>query len=106
MHVVGHQVALLDAAFLLLRKRLEDRTEVAAQLPVQDLAPALRDEHDVVLALPLRVVEALVLFHEELPFAKPWAAHGRESPLREDPGDVKRRMPPRQSRGVSLGRLE
>ena len=65
VHVVGHQVPLLDAAFLLLRKRPEDRPEVAAQLSVEHLPPAFRNEHDVVLALPLRMVEVVVFVHLE-----------------------------------------
>src|SRR5262249_43818617 len=32
VHVVGHQVALLDSAFLLLGERPEDRTKVASKL--------------------------------------------------------------------------
>src|SRR5262249_49676207 len=65
VHVVGHEVPLLDPAFLLLRKRPEDLAQMATQLAVEHLPPALRDEHDVVLALPFRMVETVVLVHLE-----------------------------------------
>ena len=65
VHVVRHEMPLLDAALLLLRKRSEDRTEVAAHPSVEYLASAFRNEHDVVLALPLRVTEALIIIHLE-----------------------------------------
>jgi hypothetical protein len=55
VHMVHPQVALLDLALLLLRKRPEHRTQVPSQVPVQYLATALRKEHHVVFALPLRV---------------------------------------------------
>ena len=67
MDVVGHDMPLLDRAFLLLRKLSEDRTEVLAQLAEKFLAPKLRDEDDVVLALPFRVTETLVLIHRDSP---------------------------------------
>ena len=53
VHVVGHQVAFLHATRLLLRKPPEHSPEVFSQLSVQRLASVLRDEHHVVLALPV-----------------------------------------------------
>jgi hypothetical protein len=47
---------LLDSAFFLLRKLMKNLTEVTPKLRVEHLSPTFRDEHDVVLALPLRMV--------------------------------------------------
>ena len=55
VHVVGEQVAFLDAALLLLGELSEHRPKVAPQLGVQRLAAVLRNEDDVVLALPSTV---------------------------------------------------
>src|SRR6266545_6906431 len=68
VHMVGHEVSLLHAALLLLGERTKDRTEVAAQRSVQDLAPTFRQENDVKLALPFRVAETLVIVHRRTPF--------------------------------------
>lgn len=57
--VVGHQVPFLDPALPLSGQLPENVTEFMAQLPVQDLAPILRDEDYVVLALPNAVVQTL-----------------------------------------------
>ena len=61
VHVVGHQVPLdyLDA--LVLAEPPQDLADVVPDLVVDDFAPILRREHDVVLAHPLRVRQAVVL---------------------------------------------
>jgi hypothetical protein len=61
---------LLDAAVTLLRERAEHRTEVTPKLAEQNLPAALRYENDVVLALPFRMTEALVIIHRGLPFVQ------------------------------------
>src|SRR5439155_20098893 len=50
--VIGHQVPFLHFALPLLRKRSEDRPEFPTKLTKQRLPSVLRDEDDVVLALP------------------------------------------------------
>ena len=45
----------LDPALLLYCQAPEHLSEVLAQLPIQRLPAVLRDEDDVVFALPLRV---------------------------------------------------
>src|SRR5439155_20624427 len=67
--------------------------------PVQHLAPAFRDEHDMVLAFPLRVAETLVVVHRNSSSCGFGGSRGGV-PLFA-PGTVKLWMPPRQSRGVS-----
>ena len=61
--VVDHKMALADLALLLLRKLAENFTQVTPNLPVQDFPSAFRDEDDVVLTLPLRMVKALIVLH-------------------------------------------
>ena len=100
VHVVGHEMPLLDAALLLLRKLSEHGTKVASQGPVERLPAALGDENHVVLAFPLRVAEALIVV-QGTPFRESFSGlHGGELPT-TTPGNVKQWMPPRQSRGVS-----
>jgi hypothetical protein len=45
----------LDLRFLLRRELAEHLTQVLAKLQIQRLPPALRDEDDVVFAVPYRV---------------------------------------------------
>src|SRR5262249_17184817 len=63
VNVIDHQVPFLDTTLLLLRKRPEDRAEFPLDRAVDRAATTLRDEHDVILAIPLRMTEALVLLH-------------------------------------------
>jgi hypothetical protein len=55
MYVVGQQMPLLDPALSMFRKLAEHLPQMLAQLAVQNFAPKLRNEDDVVFALPLRV---------------------------------------------------
>src|SRR5262249_2291216 len=61
--VVGHDVALLHTALLLLGKLAEHRTEMFAKLPEKRLASILRDEHHVEFTLPRRMAKVLVIVH-------------------------------------------
>ncbi len=59
VHVVGHQVPLYDLDALVLAELPGYLPYVLPDLVVDDLAPILRREHDVVLAHPLRVRQAV-----------------------------------------------
>ena len=52
---IGQQVPLLDPAFLLRRKPLENFPKVLAQLSVKRLPATFGNEHDMVFAVPFRV---------------------------------------------------
>jgi hypothetical protein len=52
VHVIGHQVPLKDLRFLLKGQLVEHLAEVPSQLPVKRLPSTLRDEDDVVFAVP------------------------------------------------------
>lgn len=58
---VGHQVPLDDLCPLVPAELPEDLPRVGPHLAVDDFAPILRREHDVVLAHPLRVRRAVGL---------------------------------------------
>ena len=53
--MVGHEMPFLDLALLLASNLTKHFHEVSPQAAVQTLLPVLRYEHDMVLALPLRV---------------------------------------------------
>ena len=65
-----------------------------AKLSVQGLAAVFRDKHYVVLAFPLRMVQALVGLHYSLSLDEPRTVHRKETffypygivKLRESPG--------------------
>ena len=59
VHVVGHQVPLYDLDSLVFAELPEYLPDVRPDLVVDDFAPILRREHDVVLAHPLRVRQAV-----------------------------------------------
>ena len=56
VNVVGQQMPFFDPALSVFRKLAENLPQVFAQLAVQNLAPKLRNENDVIFALPLRVI--------------------------------------------------
>ena len=58
MYVVGHRVGLDDLHPLVHAAPADVLADVGAQLGVYRLTTILRGEHDVVLAVPLRVREA------------------------------------------------
>src|ERR1700723_3804463 len=67
MNVIGHQVALLDPALLPSCQIVKHLAQMSLDLPEQQLLAVLRREHDVVLALPSRVIKMIVLsFHHGL----------------------------------------
>jgi hypothetical protein len=53
--MVGQKMPFLDLALFLLGQSSEYLSQMPAQIPVQNLAPTLRNKYYVVLALPLRV---------------------------------------------------
>ena len=59
VHVVGHQVPLYDLDSLVFAELPEYLPDIRPDLVVDDFAPILRREHDVVLAHPLRVHQAV-----------------------------------------------
>ena len=60
MHMVDYQVSLLNIRLSLLGQIVKDFTQMLAKFSVQGLAAVFRDKHNVVLAFPLRMVQALV----------------------------------------------
>src|SRR5262249_34367121 len=57
--MIGHQVPFFDLAFLALRELAEYTAQVPSDLPKQQLLAVLWREHDMVLALPCRVVQVI-----------------------------------------------
>ena len=53
--VVRHEVPLHDLAFLLFRQSVEDRAQLAADIPKDCFPPSFGHEYNVVLAVPLGV---------------------------------------------------
>src|SRR6516225_8259148 len=67
MNMIGHQVALLDPALLPSRQIVKYLAQVPLDLPEQQFLAVLRRKHDVVLAVPSRVIKMIVLcFHHGL----------------------------------------
>jgi hypothetical protein len=61
MHVVRHQVPFFDFAFLAPGELVKYSTKVPPDLPKQQLLAVFRREHDMVLALPCRVIQVIVI---------------------------------------------
>jgi hypothetical protein len=61
MHMVGQQVPFLNLAFLAPSKLMEYSAQVLPDLPKQRLLAVLRREHDMVLALPCRVIQLIMI---------------------------------------------
>src|SRR5215470_17848656 len=53
MHVIAHQMSLLNPALLLFCQSPEHFPQILSQLNIQRLAPTFGNEHHVVFALPL-----------------------------------------------------
>jgi hypothetical protein len=67
MDVIGHQMALFDPALLSSRQIVKHLTQLSLDLPEQHFLAPLRRKHDVVLALPSRVIKMIELcFHHGL----------------------------------------
>jgi hypothetical protein len=58
--MIWHQVAFLNLAFLAPGKFVEYGPKVPPNLPKQHILAVLWCEHDMVLALPCRVVQVVV----------------------------------------------
>jgi hypothetical protein len=61
MHMVWHQMSFFDLAFLAPGKLVKYSAEVPPDLPKQQFLAVLRREHDMVLALPCRVVQMITI---------------------------------------------
>jgi hypothetical protein len=59
--MVGHQVPFLDLAFLAPGELTEYTPQLSPDLSKQQFLAVLRREHDMVLALPCRVVQVIVI---------------------------------------------
>jgi hypothetical protein len=102
VHVVEHQMPLLDPAFLLRCQLLEHLARMPAKLPVQRPPATLRDEYHVVFALPRAVAQTLKLVRRDSSNRVLGASRSEVSAM-DTPLDVKLLLPPRHSRGASLG---
>jgi len=58
--VIRHQVSFLNLAFLAAGKVMEYGSQVPPDLPEQHLLAVLWCEHDMVLALPCRMIQMVV----------------------------------------------
>jgi len=68
MHVIGHQVPLLNPTFLLTRQLAKHLPKMLSQLPVQRSATTLRNKYNVVFAFPLAVIQTFILVHPDSSF--------------------------------------
>ncbi len=59
--MVGHQMSFFNLAFLAPGKLVKYSAQVPPDLPKQHLLAVLRREHDMVLALPCRVVQMITI---------------------------------------------
>jgi len=75
VRVVGRHVSRLNFTLLLKRQPAEHVPQFSPDLTVDHLSAILRNEHHVVLALPLGVVQRLGFLHEILPQRDALAAH-------------------------------
>ena len=67
MDMIRHQMPFLDPALLPSREIVKHLTQVPLDLAEQQLLSVLRRKHDVVLALPSRVIKMIELcFHHGL----------------------------------------
>jgi hypothetical protein len=53
--MIRHQVPLHDLAFLLFRQRMENRSQLTADIPEDRFPSPFGNEHNMVLAVPLGV---------------------------------------------------
>ena len=68
VYVIHHQVPFFYPAAFLLRQTSEHLAQILPQFSVQHLSSILRYKHDVVLAVPFRVVQAFHFVHPVSPF--------------------------------------
>lgn len=69
VNVIAHQMPLHDLRRLVLDQLVEQLPKVPTQHTEDPLLPSLRNENHVVLAVPSRVTQALILIHRELTFS-------------------------------------
>jgi len=55
MHMVWHQVSLNNLTLFLLGERMKDRPELLADGAENRFPPSLRDEHNMIFAVPFRM---------------------------------------------------
>ncbi len=79
MHMVDHQVSLLNLRLSLLGQIVKNFAQMLAKFSVQGLAAVFRDKYDVVLAFPLRMVQALIGLHDSLLLDEPRTVHRKET---------------------------
>jgi hypothetical protein len=60
MYMVGHEMPFQNLTFLLLRQRVENRAQLPTDLAEDGLAPSFGHEHDVILAVPFGMGQALI----------------------------------------------
>src|SRR5262249_33680568 len=60
MDMIRHHMSLKDLALFLARQGMEDRAQLPPDLPIQLAAAALGNKHEVVLAVPFRMRQALI----------------------------------------------
>ncbi|MCZ7586599.1 MAG: hypothetical protein M5R36_26505 [Deltaproteobacteria bacterium] len=89
-----------NRAFLLPRQGAEHLPQIPSQLSKEPLATILGNENHVVLALPYAMAQAFEVVHMNS-FVRDALVGSRTGVHRTTSGTVKRRMPPRQSRGNS-----
>jgi len=95
-------VAFHNLALLLCGKLAQHFSEMLAQLSVQRPAPTLRDKYHVIFAVPRRVAQTFKLVHLVSSFHVLGGSRLEVSTM-DNPEYVKLLLPPRQSRGNSLG---
>ncbi len=61
--VIGHQMPLLDPAAFLFGQSVKHPAKLPTHHAKQRSAPILRDEYDVLFALPFSVTQTLVVLH-------------------------------------------
>ena len=59
MHVIGHQIPLLDHPLLLLRQPVKDVLQVPPEPPIADFLAVLGCENHVGLAFPCAIVQVI-----------------------------------------------
>src|SRR5215831_17072676 len=60
MHMIWHHMSLDDAAFLLAGQLMKDWPELTTNLPKQLLPATFGHKHNMVLAIPARMRQALI----------------------------------------------
>jgi len=101
VNVIQREMAFFDSAFLLQRQLAEDIAEMRSQLPYRVFLGTW-NEHNVIFALHLLWLRLSYSSMREASFVC-LVAHDRKLHRWTTAVNVKRLLPPRQSRGTSLG---